>query len=205
MKRTVVLKGGGLVFVLLALLLLPVMDAPGESPSRPLRIGDVLPSLSFSDSLTSAERSYLGVGQRKAVSIQNIQAHVIVLYLLNSHCPICANSVSGFREVFERIEENPELKKRTRIVGIGAGDTPVEVSTFREHHAIPYPLIPDPEYHLHKLLKQPNVPFILVARKDSKGRFIVVRLHSGADFSAETLVDELSTILIPGSEKPGKD
>jgi peroxiredoxin len=202
MNKIQVLIGAGLLLALLLSIPPSAEDASGQSTSLPLRPGDPLPSLSFSNSLTSNEKKYLGIGEKKVVSLQNVQGDLLILFVLNSYCPICATSLATFKEVFETIEANRDLKKRIKVIGISVGDTPMEVSAFRERHAIPYPIIPDTEFEVHKKLKEPAVPFILVAKKDRNGRWGVAKSQFGVDFSAESLVDELKIILVSEAKRP---
>ena len=160
-----------------------------------LRSGDTFPSISFPNSFAAEEKKYLGVDNKATLSLGDIQAEVLVIKYLNTNCVYCVKSLPVFNEVFETIAREPGLRRRIKIVAISAGDTPVEVAAFKEQHAVPYPMIPDTEFKAYKAVNEPTVPFIVVTKRDKRGRWVVATVHVGLTFSAESFVGELKAIL----------
>jgi len=197
-RRNQILIGGGLVFSIF-------FSVHGDGLCGPcdplkncnpiLKSGDLFPPTSFSNFLAMDEKRYLGVDAKAVFSMGDIQAEVLVIKVLNTNCVYCIKSLPVFKEVFEAITRDPSLTKRIKMMAIGAGDTPTEVAVFKEQHAVPYPIIPDTEFIAHKAIGEPSVPFIVVTRRDSQGKWVVATVHVGLTFSADSFIGELKAIL----------
>lgn len=182
-----------ILFLLLFLLSASGYASTSEISDVPPRTGDLLPRISFSNKLTPQEQAYLGVGKKKVVSLQDIPGEILIVMFLNTHCPICINSLATSKEAFKTIERDQNLRGAVRLVGISVGNTVTEVTALREEHTIPYPIIPDPEFMAHKAAREPAVPFVVVCLRDEKRRWLVAVAHLGS--LPEMLVDEIRAIL----------
>jgi len=147
--------------------------------------GKRLPKILFPNSLTPEENRYLGIGKKKSFSFDDIQARLILVDYINTNCPNCIKSVPTFLEIYQMIERVPDLKAKVKIVAIGAGDTSTEVKDFKENHGIPYPILSDKDYKAHDAVGGPRVPFLVIAHKDSQGKWVVVDTRVGLMGSAE--------------------
>lgn len=194
-KRNQILIGSGLVLFLC--FFMPVLGISASLKSRTpiLRSGDLFPSLSLPNLLGTNGKRYLGLGEKAEFPLVDIQAEVLVVKFLNSNCVYCIKSLPVFDEIFQTIERDQNLRKRIKILGISAGDTPAEVAFFEKQHAIPYPIFPDPEFIAHKAVYEPTVPFVVITKRDRQGRWVVATVHVGLTFSAEGFVRELKAIL----------
>ncbi len=171
------------------------LSVPLKNRTLILRSGDLFPSISFPNIFVTEEKKYLGVGDKAILSLGDIQAEVLVIKFLNTNCFYCIKSLPVFKEVFETIASERNLMKRIKMIGIGAGDTPGEVAAFKGQYAVPYPIIPDTEFEAHKAVNEPTVPFIVITRRVGQGKWVVVSVHVGLTFSAESFVGELRAIL----------
>jgi peroxiredoxin len=194
-KRNWVVITGGLVLFLCLLMSGNAASVPLKNRTPILRSGDLFPFLSFPNLLNAEERRYLGVGGKAIFTLSDIQAEVLVIQFLNTNCVYCIKSVPAFNEIFQTIEQDQTLLKRIKILAISAGDTAMEVAAFKEQHAVPYPIIPDTEFKAHKAAHEPTVPFIVIARRDRREKWVVATVHVGLTFSAESFVGELRAIL----------
>ena len=184
-----------LVFFLFLSIAADGFCVPLKSYHPILRSGDCFLSVSFPNLFTTEEKRYLGVDEKAIFSLGDIQAEVLVVKFLNTNCVYCIKSLPVFKEVFETIAREPNLRRRIKMIAIGAGDTPMEVAVFQEEHAVPYPIIPDTEFKAHKAVNEPTVPFIVVTKRDKQGNWVVATVHVGLTFSAESFVGELKAIL----------
>lgn len=187
---------GGLVFLLLWFLI-PEEGMPVSPKGHPplLRSGDLLPHLSFPNLLRAEEKEYLGVGEKGSFSLTDIEARVLVISFLNTNCVYCIKSIPVFKEIFQEIDQDQNLRNRIKIFGIGAGDTSAEVAAFKEKHAIPYPIIADTEFKAHRAVNEPTVPFVVVTKRNNQGKWGVATVRVGLTFSAKGFVAELKAIL----------
>ncbi|OGP54571.1 MAG: hypothetical protein A2162_10330 [Deltaproteobacteria bacterium RBG_13_52_11b] len=221
LKRNSILHTGIVVFFVL-LFVFPgfLFCASPKPPNVVLRSGDPLPRLSFQDNLTPEEEKYLGIGGKKTFSLDEIKSQLILIEYINTNCMHCISSIPILNETYQTIEQDADLKGKIKMIAIGVGNTPMEVEAFKKNYGIPHPLLTDTEFEAHKAVGEPRVPFIVAARKDRKGRWIVdtaavglvgfmeSRSNSGSGnnwvavtvpgeevFPVENFVEELKTIL----------
>jgi len=128
-------------------------------------------------------------------SVEEVQADLIVIKYLNSNCGYCIKLLPIFDEIYRTVDQDADLRKRIKILGISVGDTSIEVDFLKKNHAIPYPVIPDTEFEAHYAMGTRRIPFIVIARKDRQGKWVVASVHVGLIFSAESFVGELKSIL----------
>lgn len=183
------------MIVLLALIPQVTFSVPLKDSSPVLRSGDIFPSISFPNLSSTEDRKYLGIGDGKLLIFDNIPSDVLVIKFLNTNCVYCIKLLPTFNEIYQTIEKDQNLKTRIKIAAIGAGDTTSELDEFKKKYSIPYPVIPDTEFKAHKAVGEPRVPFIVVARKNKQGQWIVATVNIGLIFSAENFVGELKSIL----------
>ena len=152
---------------------------PVENPNPLLQPGDRLPKIFFPNSLTPEESKYLGIGKRKTFSLDEIKSRLILIEFINTNCMYCIKAVPKFNEIYQTILQDPSLITGVKMVAVGTGDTPTEVENFKSGYRIPYPILPDTEYKAHKAVGEPRVPFLLIARRDNQGRWIIARTQVG--------------------------
>lgn len=102
---------------------------PVENPNPLLQPGDRLPKIFFSNSLTSGESKYLGIGKKKTFSLDEIKGRLILVEFINTNCMYCMKSVPQFNEIYQAIQQDPGLNAGVKVVAIGAGDTPTDFTT----------------------------------------------------------------------------
>jgi len=169
--------------------------APITNPNPVLRSGDLFPKITFTVSATPEERKYLGIGEKKSASLEDIKSDVLVIKYLNTNCIYCIKLLPTFNEIYQAIDRDANMKARIKILGIGAGDSLLELNEFKKAHLISYPTIPDSDFRAHKAAGEPRVPFIVVVRKDRQNNWVVATVNVGLIFSAGGFIGELKAIL----------
>jgi hypothetical protein len=100
-----------------------------------------------------------------------------------------------------------------------------EVETFKKTYGVLFPVLLDTDYKAHDAVGEPRVPFLIIAKRDGRGKWIVVSTKvglmgtsekrtatylvgdlivetmEGDIFSIEQFVDELRTLLNTPAEK----
>jgi peroxiredoxin Q/BCP len=71
--------------------------------------------------------------------------HVVLYFYPKDFTPGCTAQACSFRDNYDAIRARGAV-----VIGVSADDT-VSHARFRERHALPFPLIADPERRLHEL------------------------------------------------------
>jgi len=112
------------------------------------------------------EKAYLGLSGTGNFKITQIKAEVLVIEAFSMYCPHCQKEAPHVNELYRAIEARGDLKDKIKIIGIGIGNSAYEVQTFKEKYEIPFPLFPDQEMSVARLLGVMRTP-----------TFIGVRIH----------------------------
>jgi peroxiredoxin len=99
------------------------------------------------------------------------------------YCPYCQAEAPKINKLDQLIENNPAYKDKIKIIGIGAGNTSFEVGTFKKKYTITFPLIPDDDFKLYKLLGETRTPYFIVVKLngDNPPQVIYSKLGAIAD------------------------
>ena len=85
--------------------------------------------------------------------------------IVGVYCPQCHIQFPRFNALYHRIMKQPELKEKVKVFAVAVGANPTEIAYLKKEFRIPYPVLQDPKFAIHKLLGEPRTPFtMLVAR-----------------------------------------
>jgi len=185
------MKAVALLPLLVLLLFSSQAMAAGASTSpdmKPLPVGQVFPDVTFAGPILEKEAKQLGTGARgKPFSLQQAKAQAVILVVFSMYCPFCQKEAPELNTMNALIKSKG-LSGKIKLVGLGAGNSPFEVSVFREKFSIPFPLIPDQDFAAYKLLGQVGTPFYYVLKRQGDG-FVIVDTQLGCVTSAGAFLD----------------
>jgi len=164
----------GLIGFLMVALITPLTQASGPPAG-----GERLPDFTLSAPKDGSERTYLGLTfLNRSFRIPELKAELVIIQIFSMYCPYCQADAPHVNELFRLIEDNPKLKGKVKILGIGAGNSEFEVATFKKRYHVPFPLFGDPDFRLHKLLGEVRTPYFIAVRilPDRSHRVILSRL-----------------------------
>jgi len=179
---------------------IPWIDKP-----RILKAGDFFPYVPLPTTKMSGNLNYLGLPQDKEmVTIEDVQADLLVLEVLNAFCFPCQTQALSLSKVYKMIEERPDLKGRIKILVVALGNTKEVVEGFMNDYELGFPIIPDPTARGEKIIGPGiHTPFSLFIKRDAQGRLrLVAATHNGAIDDPQTVFRGLVSIL---KLKPGID
>jgi thiol-disulfide isomerase/thioredoxin len=162
------------LIVFLALFIPIVICAAEISPPQ---VGSVFPEIEFSKSSNPVDLKYLGLSGRGLFKVQQIKAEVVIIEIFSMYCPYCQAEAPNVNNLYALIERNPSLKNKIKIIGIGINNSLFETDIFKKKYKVEFPLIPDGDFKLHKIIGEVRTPYFLVVRlKDGKTEVIYSKL-----------------------------
>ena len=179
--------GTVLLFLPLSLLLLASAAFCAEPLEEPV------PELVFSLPEQQAHVEYLGIsnltGDRFAIN--DIEADILLIELFSMYCPFCQEEAPLINELYGLMESLPSDGPQVKLIGIGAGNSEVEVNQFRTTFDVEFPLFPDKDLSMYKALAGAGTPGFVGLKKDAEQGFVIVFRQSGGFYSAEDFLEQL--------------
>lgn len=182
--------------VLAVCLLYPLAVLAGEaseSPgAAPLPVGATFPDLPLGSALSPEQRAYLGIAKKEGpVSLADISAPVVVVEIFSMYCPHCQKEAPLVNDLFDLLEKGGHADK-VKLLGIGAGNSAMEVDIFRAKFEPRFPLVPDQDFTVHDACGRVGTPyFYVLARKPGEAAYTVAISRLGRMDSPESLVNDI--------------
>jgi thiol-disulfide isomerase/thioredoxin len=170
-------KISGLATVILVLLLASVTGAAENGPPK---VGNPLPEIELSLPDNSGYLQYLGLPSSKTFRVGQIKAKIVIIQIYSMYCPYCQAEAPNVNRLYALIENNPELKDKVKIIGIGANNTLFEVGTYKRKYAVAFPLFPDEDLKIHKIMGGVRTPYFIAVKISGGGMTEVVYSRLGA-------------------------
>lgn len=169
------LSNRGWIALGLAGLLLGGFQPLAAKEPVPPAAGGTLPKLSLETPADEPDKKYLGVGKGGRFSLQQVDGHLLLVEIIGVYCPQCHKQAPGFNRLFQRIQRDPRLKAKVKFLAVAAGGTATEIAYLRREYSIPFPVISDARFEIHKQLGEPRTPFTMLLDRNRK----VVFAHLG--------------------------
>jgi thiol-disulfide isomerase/thioredoxin len=151
--------------------------------------GDVLPEIKIPVPENATDRSYLGLESSGFFKIPHIKAKVVIVEIFSMYCPHCQREAPEINRLYSIIEGNPDLKDKIKLIGIGAGNSSFEVGVFKKKYNVPFPLIPDEDFSIHKRIGEVRTPYFLGVKINDDGTHRVFYSELGGFKGAEPFLD----------------
>jgi thiol-disulfide isomerase/thioredoxin len=146
---------------------------------KPLQKGETLPVINLSIPKNPEEKSYLGLSGEGSFKIPQIKTKAVIIEIFSMYCPYCQKDAPGVNELYTLIDNDPDLKKKIKLIGIGAGNTPFEVGVYKKTFAVPFPLFPDQDFTIHKACGEVRTPYFIVVKIKEDGSHLIVHSQLG--------------------------
>jgi len=163
------LRKSAMLFFLLCLSNYPL---PAPFAQNTPAEGEMFPELQLSMPQKMEQREYLNV-DRSPFLLSEVDSEVLIVEIFSMYCPYCQKEAPNVNALYQAISASPEIKSRVKMLGIGAGNTSFEVNAFRDLFRIEFPLIPDADFGVHKILGAVHTPYFFVLWKKPAGRQVV--------------------------------
>ena len=78
------------------------------------------------------------------------------------YCPFCQREAPRVNRMHQALDRASTAGTPIKILGIGAGNSPMEVDLFRQTYSIAFPLLPDGDLSIHQLIGEVRTPYFFV-------------------------------------------
>ncbi len=173
---------------LIAFFLLTVSSSI-HAANKPPQKGETLPAMSLPIPKSPVEKSYLGLSGGGSFKISQIKAKAVIIEIFSMYCPYCQKDAPAVNELYNLIEKDPDLKKKIKLIGIGAGNTPLEVGIFKKNYTVPFPLFADQDFKIHKACGEVRTPYFIVVKINEDGSHLIVHSQLGEYPGAEPFLE----------------
>jgi thiol-disulfide isomerase/thioredoxin len=168
------------LFVIIVILFMAMTI--GAAEISPPRVGGIFPEIELSKPDNSIELKYLGLSGGGLFKINHIKADVVIIEIFSMYCPYCQGEAPNINKLYTSIENNPAFRNKIKIIGIGINNSLFETDIFKKKYKVEFPLIPDGDFKLHKIIGEVRTPyFIVVKLKDGKTEVIYSMLGALGD------------------------
>jgi hypothetical protein len=157
--------------------------------------GDPFPEIRRPVPTDPAARAYLGIPAGEIFTPSQVRAEVMLVELLNVHCPHCQMQTASFNELYQLIETNFGTRDRIKLLGIAVGNLAEEVQTFTQRYQVRFPVLADPRFQAYRAIGGSITPFSIYVRQDRPGQpGVVAGTHLGLNTRYEILYAELQRL-----------
>jgi peroxiredoxin len=132
-------------------------------------IGESLPPFELPIPQDTKAQSYLGLSGTGQFTIAQIEAKVVIIQIFSMYCPVCQKEAFRVNELYRTIQKRKDLKDKIRMIGIGTGNTPFEVGFFQKKYEVPFPLFPDENLSIHRILGELRTPYFIGVKINRDG------------------------------------
>lgn len=181
--------------IVLVLIVLCITGVIHAEESMPPKVGSSLPAIELPKPSNAADLKYLGLSGLSfgsTFNVSRIKTKAVIIQIYSMYCPYCQAEAPNVNRLFEMIERNPAFKDKIKIIGIGAGNTPFEVATYKKKYAIPFPLFPDQDFRNYKILGETRTPYFIAAKINEKGGTEVIYSRLGAIEDKNLFLEQIS-------------
>jgi thiol-disulfide isomerase/thioredoxin len=157
----------------------------GAAENSPPKVGSVFPEIELLKPNNPDHLKYLGLSGSGIFKINQIKTDIVIIEIFSMYCPYCQGEAPNVNRLYASIEGNPGLKNKIKIIGIGINNSLFETDVFKNKYKVEFPLIPDGDFKLHKVIGEVRTPyFIVVKLKGGKTEVIYSRLGALEDNNA---------------------
>ncbi|OQX06294.1 MAG: hypothetical protein BWK80_50960 [Desulfobacteraceae bacterium IS3] len=168
-------------FVYAIFLITMMMFSGLAMAASPPAVGETCPDIRLSFPKNSEHLTYLGLAsQGNTFSPAQIKADMVIIQIFSMYCPHCQKDAPNVNGLYRGIETNDKLKGKIKLIGIGVGNSEFETDYFRKSYDVKFPLFPDPDFVVHKLVGEVRTPYFIVIRLNKDGSHTVVYSKLGS-------------------------
>lgn len=179
----------GMALLALGFLFLAALPAAaaGSSASLAVQPGEPIPDMAFEVLLSPEDYSALGLPRGEgSFRLSEVPGELLVLEFFNRYCLTCQRQ-ARYLDSFWEVVRSGDLAGRVRVLGVGVGNRPRDLTSFRREFGAGYPLAPDPTFDRLRELGDPGgTPFTVFLLRRGEG-WLLADYHLGLQGDVELM------------------
>jgi thiol-disulfide isomerase/thioredoxin len=178
--------------VTLTIFLILTAAAFAVAQNAPPKAGSALPEIELLKPGDSTHLKYLGLPSGgTSFKVHQIKAKVAIIQIFSMYCPYCQADAPNVNRLYGLIENNPQFKDKIKIIGIGVGNSQFEVGIFKKKYSVEFPLVPDGDFKIHKIVGEVRTPYFIVVKLDGSKSPPVIYAKQGAHENIEAFLAQI--------------
>jgi thiol-disulfide isomerase/thioredoxin len=174
------------VVTVLCLLVLPL-----GAVAAPPAVGERFPDVVLPAPANPAHSAALGVSGKETFHVGQAAGQVLIIEIFSMYCPFCQKEAPQVNALYKAIGKREDTAGKVTLIGIGAGNSPMEVDLFRETYDVAFPLFPDGDLSIHKLLGEVRTPYFFVMKRLPDGALEVIYSKLGGIPDVDKFLDDI--------------
>ena len=164
--------------------------------AQPISTGEIFPEVPLPAPLEAKQRAYLGLKSNQPFTVSRISGKVVLVEILNVHCPHCIRQTKPYNKLYRMIEADPVTRGQIKMMGVAVANDDEAIDDFNVIYSVAYPVVPDRTFKLHSALHAGETPFSIYALRDQpQGPYVVTDTHLGSDEKMVELFEYLKDLL----------
>ena len=149
-------------------------------------VGTNLGNVSFSAPVSAEGAKYLGLSSAAPFHLSDIKSPYVLVESFNTTCPHCMAQAPVLNVLFGKIQSDPSLKNKIKMVSAGQGNEVGAIQMWKKFNKVPFALVPDTDRKLSKAMNFGPYPVTMLVNKSGKVLWVEVGQFENADsaFSA---------------------
>ena len=181
----------------LVAILLCVIPVENIQAGKSISAGETFPEVMLPAPLELEQCRYLGIPTEQPFTFRQIDGRVVLIEVLNVHCPHCQKQTAPYNRLYRMIEADPETRGKIKMVGVAVANDAEAIDDFVVIYSVAFPIVSDRNFKLHSAVQAGETPFSLYAMRDSTADpFVVAGSHLGSDDKMEELFVYLKDLLL---------
>ena len=170
----------------LAVVMVMILASSPAFPSEGPAPGSTMPAfqLKMADS-PKASAAYLGLKGVKTFPLSQVKTKLLVADIFSVYCPVCQKNAPLVNQLFKIIQEDPNLNKNIKMLGISLEKDPSELAVYKQKFKVEFPMVLGPEQEIKKSFQ--FLPVLLLLDQNGK----ILMSHAGEIKALEPILMEL--------------
>ena len=160
-----------------------------QAADAPPPAGAMFPNIRLSIPEKPEEQQYLGLEGTGTFTVPKIHAEVVILEIFSMYCPFCQKEAPNVKALFQMIDQNEDLKKKIKMIAVGAGNSPFEVNTYKSAYGMAFPHFADVDFSIHDALGKVRTPYFIVLKINKDGSAAVIYSKVGGIGDPRSFLD----------------